>query len=353
MEKIIRRFCLDGNAVSCSRYGSGHINTTCLLETDQQHRYILQKLNTHVFGDTQGLMENIAAVTDYLRQLTPRPRRVLTIVPTLDGGLYHETDKGECWRVFEFIEGGVCLEQARNAEEFRQSGRAFGQFQKQLAEFPVERLKETIPQFHDTPNRFRQLHEAIAADKAGRLVQVQPEVDAYLACEKAAAELTDMQRAGLLPLRVCHNDAKLSNVILDAETHEPLCVIDLDTVMPGLAAYDFGDSIRYGASTAAEDEPDQSRVALSMTLYRAYAEGFLSACAERLTKAEIASLPLGAKTITLENGVRFLTDYLNGDEYYQISRSSQNLDRCRTHLTLVRDMEARWQEMQAAVAPWL
>lgn len=349
MEAIYERFQLDGLPISCTRYGNGHINQTYLLVTSKPHLYILQGLNTHVFKNVSGLMDNLIAVTNHLRKQDGDPRRALALVPTLEGKPYLVTPAGEYWRLYEFVLDSLCLDRAENAEDLYQSGVAFGQFQNQLADFPAETLCETIPHFHDTPDRYRLLHEAIKADAAGRLGEVEREVNGYLAHEAEAATLMDMCRRGDLPLRVTHNDTKLNNVMLDAHTRTPLCVIDLDTVMPGLAANDFGDSIRFGASTGAEDEKDLSRIEMSLDLFKAYADGFLSACGKRLTRNEIATLPMGAKLMTLECGVRFLTDYLNGDVYFHVSRPEHNLDRCRTQLKLVEDMEAKWDDMARIV----
>ena len=349
MEHICKHFQLDGLPISCTRYGSGHINETYLLVTSRPYLYILQKLNPRVFGNLTGLMNNVIAVTEHLRKKDPDPRHSLILVPTVDGKPYLMTDNGECWRLYEFVLNSLCMDKPETSEDFRQSGVAFGQFQNQLADFPAETLVETIPHFHDTPDRYRLFREAIAADKAGRLKDVQAEVDAYLAHEEEAAILMNLLKAGELPLRVTHNDTKLNNVMLDLATRQPLCVIDLDTVMPGLAANDFGDSIRFGASTAAEDEKDLSKVTMSLELFRIYAEGFLSACGSRLTDKEIETLPMGAKLMTLECGVRFLTDYLNGDIYFRVAYPEHNLDRCRTQLKLVADMETKWDEMQQII----
>ena len=250
--------------------------------------------------------------------------------------------------MYDFVTGSLCMDAAETPEDFRQSAVAFGAFQCQLAEFPAETLAETIPHFHDTPDRYRQLHEAMEKDVCGRRAEVQAELEFALAHEEEAGVLTRMLARGELPLRVTHNDTKLNNVMLDADTRKPLCVIDLDTVMPGLAAYDFGDSIRFGASTAAEDEKDLDKVEMSLELFEIYASGYLSTCTT-LTTAEKRSLPMGAKLMTLECGVRFLTDYLSGDTYFRIHRPEHNLDRCRTQFKLVADMEKKWDEMQRIV----
>lgn len=342
------QFQLSGTPVEISLYGNGHINTTYLLVTDKGMRYIMQRINRHVFADVPALMRNITKVTGYLARKDGRIGRVLTLVPTLAGSMYHKDTDGEYWRIYDFIDG-LCLEYAKNQREFQQSGIAYGNFQRQLLDFPAHTLTETIPHFHDTPNRYAQLRQALQMDVCDRAKEVEPELDFIWNREGEAGLLVDRLGAGELPLRVTHNDTKLNNVMLDKDTHEPLCVIDLDTVMPGLVANDFGDSIRFGASTGAEDERDLSKIELSIPYYNAYTEGFLRASGEDLTPAEIESLPFGAKLMTLECGIRFLTDYLSGDVYFRISRPQHNLDRCRTQLKLVRSMELHWDEMRKGV----
>lgn len=349
MKEIYSQFRLDGRVISCTRTGGGHINNTYLLVTARPHLYILQWLNGQIFKDVKGLMGNVIAVTEHLHRQSDDPRCALTLVPTVTGEPYLLTAEGDCWRVYEYILDSVCLDAAETAEDLRQSGVAFGMFQNQLADFPADTLVETIPHFHDTPDRFRIFREAIQEDRAGRLASVQDEVERILSREKEAGALHELLRRGEIPLRVTHNDTKLTNVMLDETTRKPLCVIDLDTVMPGLAAHDYGDAIRFGASTAAEDETDLSKVEMSLPLYEAFTEGFLSACGSRLNTREIETLPLGAKLMTLEVAVRFLTDYLNGDVYFATSRPHQNLDRARTQLKLVEDMEKKWDEMNAVI----
>ena len=348
MQKAAYAFQIEGRVVSCGRYGNGHINETYLLVTDRR-KYILQKINRHVFRDIPALMRNISLVTRHLSRMESDPRRVLRLVPAVSGEDYWVGGDGESWRVYDFLADSVCLEKASQAEDMLNVGVAFGRFQSMLADFPADTLSETIHRFHDTPNRYALLRSAVEADAAGRLCKVRAEVDFALEREAEAGTMVQMLAEGALPLRVTHNDTKLNNVMLDAKTNEPLCVIDLDTVMPGLAGNDFGDSIRSGASTAAEDEPDLSLVRLSLGYYQAYAEGFLSACGKNLTQSEIQTLPLGAKLMTLECGVRFLTDYLSGDTYFRILRPTHNLDRCRTQFKLVSDMESKWHIMEEMI----
>jgi thiamine kinase-like enzyme len=338
-----------GKPISCEPYGSGHINRTYLVKTDASLDYIMQKINSRVFRDVPGLMANIHAVTSHLRKKEPEPRRVLTLIKTHEGGVFHRDHEGGFWRVYDFITDSLCLDKPETLEDFRQSAVAFGNFQNMLADFPADTLSETIPRFHDTPDRYAKLHAAIKADSVGRLHEVRTEIDFALAREEEAGLMMAMLRRGELPLRVTHNDTKLNNVMLDKDTREALCVIDLDTVMPGLAANDFGDSIRFGASTAAEDERDLDLVRFSLPAYEAYTQGFLEACGKRLAENEISTLPMGAKLMTLECGIRFLTDYLSGDVYFATHRPGHNLDRCRTQFKLVADMEAQWDEMAKVV----
>lgn len=348
MEQVLDLFRLNGRPVSCDPYGEGHINLTFLAVTDTGKRYILQRLSRAAFHDIPGLMGNVAAVTEFLAARSPDPRSSLHLIPTLDGRSFCRDSEGEFWRVYDFVEDSLCLQTPETPEDFYQSAVAFGQFQCRLRDFPAETLCETIPNFHNTPDRYRKFHLAADADAAGRLSSVLPEVRFLLEREEKGGTLQRLREGGELPVRVTHNDTKLNNVMLDAVTRKALCVIDLDTVMPGLVAYDFGDSIRFGASTASEDEKDLSRVEMSLDLFETYARGFIPACGG-LTAAELECLPLGAWTMTLENGLRFLTDYLDGDHYYHITRPEHNLDRCRTQLKLVSDMEQKWAPMTAII----
>lgn len=346
--QVLNQFQLDAPAVSCDRYGFGHINETYLVVTASGRRYILQKLSNRAFPDIAGLQENIAAVTKHLHSQIENPYGALTLIPTVDQKMYLHLEENSDWRVYDFIEGSICLQTPETPEDFYQSAIAFGTFQQQLNGFPAETLHETIRNFHNTPDRYRIFREVLAKDVMERAKDVQPEIEFVLAHEEDGARLTNMLKSGELPLRVTHNDTKLNNVMLDEKTRTPLCVIDLDTTMPGLSAYDFGDSIRFGAATAAEDEKDLSKVEMNLELYRIFTRGFLTAC-PGLTENERKALPLGAKTMTLECGVRFLTDYLDGDHYFGIHYPEQNLDRCRTQFKLVQDMESKWDEMHRIV----
>ena len=343
MLNICEKFQTKGAAVSCEPYGNGHINATYLVKTDGE-QYILQRINHHIFQDVPGLMRNVERVTAFLAEKDPDPRHSLHLVPTKDGAAYAEVE-GEFYRMYDFVHDSICLDAPETDEDFYQSAVAFGSFQRQLADFPANELSETIPRFHDTPNRYRALRAAIEKDAMGRAASCRKEIEFALARETDAAVMMNLLAAGELPLRVTHNDTKLNNVMLDAKTRKPLCVIDLDTVMPGLAANDFGDSIRFGANTGAEDEKDLTKISLSLARYEAFARGFLEACGRALTPKEIETLPWGAKLMTLECGVRFLTDYLEGDTYFRIHRPEHNLDRTRTQFALVADMEKKWTRM--------
>ena len=345
---VLARFQLDAPAVSCERYGCGHINETYLVVTESGRRYILQKISNRAFPDVAGLQENIAAVTEFLHTQTSDPYGALTLIPTDEGKSYLHWGENSDWRVYDFIEGAVCLQKPETAEDFYQSAIAFGTFQQQLAGFPAHTLHETIKNFHNTPDRYRIFKEVLAKDIMNRAKDVQPEIDFVLAHEDVGGRLMGLLKEGKLPLRVTHNDTKLNNVMLSESERKPMCVIDLDTTRPGLSASDFGDSIRFGAATAAEDETDLGKMEMDLDLFRIFTRGFLTAC-PGLTAEERKALPLGALTMTLECGVRFLTDYLDGDHYFGIHRPHHNLDRCRTQFKLVRDMESKWDEMMKIV----
>ena len=270
----------------------------------------------------------------------------------MDGKPYFVDSEGEYWRSYKFITGATSYDQVEKPDDFYQSAVSFGNFQRLLADYPADTLHETIKGFHDTKARFEVFKKAVEADVCGRAAFVKDEIDFVLAHEDVANILGDMQAKGELPLRVTHNDTKLNNIMIDDKTGKGICVIDLDTVMPGLAVNDFGDSIRFGASTAAEDEQDLSKVSCDMDLFDIYTKGFVEGCDGKLTAKEIEMLPVGAKVMTFECGMRFLTDYLEGDHYFKIHREGHNLDRCRTQFKLVKDMEEKWDTMNAIVAKY-
>ena len=348
--EIANAFALDSAPIACRSWGKGHINDTYCVTCESGTVYVLQRINPNVFPNPVQVMENVVAVTGYLRPQVHDARECLTLLPTRAGGYYLLDDANDCWRVYEFIDGAICLQAPETPLDFYESAVAFGRFAKMLADFPADTLYETIPDFHNTPARYRAFHAAVDADPLGRKAGVLEDIARYLARENEAGALHERALRGELPLRVTHNDTKLNNVMFDAATRKALCVVDLDTVMPGLSAHDFGDAIRFGASTAAEDERDLARVSLDLDRFYAYTEGFLDACGSSLTPLEIACLPLGAKLITLECGMRFLTDYLLGDTYFKIDYCDHNLVRSRTQMALVCDMERKWAQMERLVA---
>ena len=347
-EAAAQHFAIQGKLTGCREYGSGHINSTYQITTDQGNTYILQRINKYVFTDPKAVMENVGAVTEYLRSRVSDPSETLQFVRSDTGTYYYVDEAGEYWRCYEFADG-ICLEQPESNDDFYESAIAFGRFQELLKDFPAETLHETIPMFHNTINRYRLFQEALANDRAGRAGLVAEEIAFIMAREAEAGTICDLLESGGLPLRVTHNDTKLNNVLLDRTTRKALCVLDLDTVMPGSSLYDYGDSIRFGAATAVEDEPELSKMSLDLERFRVYTAGYLTAC-PGLTEKEKALLPLGAKIITLELAVRFLTDYLDGDLYFKTDYPEHNLVRARAQLKLVADMEQKWDDMQKIVA---
>ena len=342
----INAFQIKGNPVSCREFGQGHINQTLKLETDAGTCYILQKINQYVFRQPVALMENACAITDFLRKKDPDPRHTLHYIRALDGKCYHIDEAGDFWRMYEFVEG-LSLDAPESEADFYQSALAFGKFQMLLADFPAETLHETIPEFHNTVNRYQLLRQSMEADACGRLKEVAAEVAFLMQHEELACTLQKMREAGTLPLRVTHNDTKLNNVLLDSQTRQALCVLDLDTVMPGLSLYDFGDSIRFGATTIAAE--DDSTIALDLHLFEVYTRGFLST-ATSLTDAEVEMLPMGAVVMTVELAARFLKDYLDGDLYFKTAHPGHNLDRTRAQIALAADMICKLDDMNQIVS---
>ena len=358
LHEVLEAFDFGAPVVGAIRYGCGHINDTFVVHTQPENaccrRFILQRMSAAAFKRPDQLMDNIIGVTEFLgREIEKhggsRSREAMEVIRPKNGEPYYTDSQGGAWRLYPFVEGTVCHQAADTPELFAASGRAFGRFQRLLADYPADTLYETIPHFHDTEDRLAKFKAAVAADKLGRAKDCQPEIDFVLAREKDCSVALNAMRAGKLPLRVTHNDTKLNNVLMDETTGEGICIIDLDTVMPGLVLYDFGDSIRFGANHSAEDETDLSKVNLDVDLFAAYTAAFLEGVDGSLTNTEIEYLPWGAKLMTLECGMRFLTDHLEGDTYFHISREGQNLDRCRTQFKLVADMEERWSELETIV----
>ena len=336
-------------------FGEGHINETYAVympgtEGTDVPRYVLQRVNIHVFKNPAQVMENIFSVTEYLREVIRKEggdldRETLSYIKTKSGDTYFEDADGQPWRCLHYVPNSICHQTVEEPQQFYQSARSFGHFLKQLGDYPAERLYETIPRFHDTVKRFQDFSEAVRKDVKNRAGQCREEIDFALAREADCGVLMKQLQEGVLPLRVTHNDTKLNNILFDADTDQGLCIIDLDTIMPGLAANDFGDSIRFGASTAEEDEPDLSKVHFDIHLYELYVKGYLEMAREVLTPAEIDSLPWGARLMTLECGMRFLADYLQGDVYFKTAYPEHNLVRARTQFRLVKEMEEQFDSM--------
>ena len=355
LRALAESFLLHGCFVDGASYGSGHINDTFAVRFDQAGtpvRYILQRVNQRVFRDPAALMENIQRVTRHVAaraRATGRPdpaRRALTLVPTKEGGAFHRDDRGDYWRCYLFIEKARTLDLAENPRQAYEAARAFGEFQRLLVDFPGARLHETIPDFHHTRRRFETLQRTIVANPRGRVARVPAELDFVLSREAMVDGLLQLQSCGDIPERITHNDTKFSNVMLDDPTNEAECVIDLDTVMPALSLYEIGDKVRSATNAAAEDEGDLSKVAMRMPIFEGLVSGYLASAGSILTPAERAHLAFSGKLITLEIGMRFLTDYLEGDVYFKTKRSDHNLDRCRNQFALVRSIEQQEPAMQ-------
>ncbi len=352
--EIAKQFALDREPLAAEPYGCGHINDTyCVTAADK--RYILQRINHNIFPNVAGLMDNIKRVTDMVREQVlanggDPDRECLQIIPTKDGASYLEYE-GNYYRMYVFVERTLSLQTVEDPVHFYYSAVAFGRFQKQLAAFPAETLCEVIPNFHNTASRYAAFEAAVASDVKGRAAEVADEI-AFVRERKADTEkVVALLESGELPWRVTHNDTKLNNVLLDDVTGKPMAVIDLDTIMPGSALYDFGDSIRFGSNPVAEDEKDLSKVYCDVNLFEQYTKGYLEAC-DSLTAKEKEMLPFGAYLMTLECGIRFLTDYLNGDTYFKIHYPEQNLDRCHTQFKLAADIMAKMDELNAIVAKY-
>jgi aminoglycoside phosphotransferase (APT) family kinase protein len=352
LSAVVREFQIDADFADAAPYGSGHINDTYCAAFHQAGvpiRFILQRINHNIFKSPLTLMENIQRVTLHLAaQVEGKPgggRRVLTLIPARDGRAFHVDPDGNYWRTYRFIEGSRTYEAVESAGQAYQAAKAFGDFQKLLVDLPAPRLHDTIPDFHHTPRRFVGLVQAIAADVAGRAALAKAEIEFALAHEPITGVLLDAN----LPERVTHNDTKLNNVMIDCVTGEGICVIDLDTVMPGLAVYDFGDLARSATSPAKEDERDLSKVTMQFPMFEALVRGYLASAGGFLTKPEKQYIAFSGKLITFEIGMRFLTDYLSGDKYFKVAHEGHNLDRCRTQFKLVESMEEQEERMNRLV----
>ncbi|MBQ7314813.1 MAG: aminoglycoside phosphotransferase family protein [Clostridia bacterium] len=340
-KSIAEAFAIAGEVTDICPFGEGHINTT-LLVTTTEAQYVMQGMNTNVFPNVKGLMSNVIYVTDYLYE---HGVETLHMIRTKDGLPYHSTEDGKHYRMADYIKNTVTYQTVEDKETFRRVGYAFGDFQNKLSGFDASLLVETIPHFHDTPKRFRDFKAALEADVRGRAATCPEEIDFVLKRDGTYSRVMDALADGSIPLRVTHNDTKLNNILMDATTGEARAVIDLDTVMPGSLLCDFGDSIRFGASTAAEDEKDLSKVHFDIDLFATYADGFLAALGDRINEKEIELLPYSAYLLTMECGMRFLADYLAGDTYFGIKYPEHNLIRCRTQFKLASEMEQQFDAM--------
>ncbi len=356
--EVVSNFDFEGEFIRAEPYGLGYINDTYAAyfrKADSRvHRYILQRINHFVFKKPEELMANILTVTTHLRQKIASAggdpdRETLTLIPTSNGGVYHRTDEGYYWRAYIFIENALTYQIPESLTHVFNAGRAYGRFQRLLSDFPVDRLYETIPHFHHTAKRFEAFVRAVEKDEYNRAQDVRAEIDFIRRREEETSIVVDLIEQGKLPTRVTHNDTKYNNVMIDDKTGEGVCVIDLDTVMPGSSLYDFGDAIRSITNTGEEDERDLSKVHFEIETFEKYTQGYLNATRETLTHVEIEHLAFSARLMTLECGMRFLTDHLSGDAYFKIHRRDQNLDRCRTQLKMIQEMEAKYERMMDIV----
>lgn len=353
LREICSHFDID---TEISLYGNGHINDTYLC--DSVPKFILQRINTNVFKEPEKVMENIVAVTRHIgRKIEEaggdKTRETMTVISAKDGKSFYKADEKNYYRMYVFVENSVSYDFVENPVQLYHCGKAFGRFQAMLADFPAERLNETIADFHNTPIRVEQLNEAIKSNKANRLSMAEKEVEFALNYSKYANKITEKLASGRIPIRVTHNDTKLNNVLFDKDTNEGVCVIDLDTVMPGSLLYDFGDALRFGASSGSEDETELEKIWFDMEKYEQFAKGFLSETAKCLTADEASLLPLSALIMTYECGIRFLADYLNGDTYFKVHREDHNLDRCRTQFKLTSDIEKKLGKMRDVAEKYL
>ncbi|NLB35717.1 MAG: aminoglycoside phosphotransferase family protein [Clostridiales bacterium] len=357
-ERIIDAFVLEGEYIGHDLCENGHINRTYSVKMKDKYgkitEYLIQQINTVVFKNPDELMENIVGVTSYIRDYVIKnggdpERETLSVFSTAEGKPYYLDDNKKYWRCYNYIANSYTCQTIDDPEVFYNAAKAFGHFQRILADYPIETLHETIPNFHNTVSRFNDFEQAVKDDKKGRAGGVKAEIEFAYERKKDADKLLNLLKKGRLPIRVTHNDTKLNNVLFDNDTHQGICVVDLDTVMPGLSLYDFGDSIRFGANTALEDERDVSLVSLDLELYEQYARGYLHEAGSSLNDCEIENLSFSSKLMTLECGIRFLTDYLNGDEYFNINYPEHNLVRTRTQLALVADIERKLDKMEEIV----
>lgn len=361
IKDIVEKFNYKGTPIDSTVCNKGHINSTyfvdCVDGNGKKYKYVLQALNTSIFKKPDELMENVVGVTEHIRKKLEAEGKdaeqgAINIIFTKEGKYSYSAPDGKYWRTYIYIEGNN-YQSADSPELMEKVGKAFGKFQMQLADYDASKLYETIPNFHNTVSRIADFKKAVADDLAGRAAEIPEEIRFVLDREEKCGYIMDGIESGRLPLRVTHNDTKLNNIMMDPETNEGRCVIDLDTVMPGSVLADFGDAIRFGASSAAEDETDLDKVFVRLEMVESFAKGFIGGLEGSLTKDEVMALPMGAYLLTLETGMRFLGDYLNGDVYFRIHRPKHNLDRARNQFKLVADMEAKMDEMNEIIKKYI
>lgn len=348
LSEILSKFGIQGGATT---YGDGHINDTYITDDG---KYILQRVNCNVFERPNDVMDNILAVTKHMRESLKKAgkdyeRGTMTVINTVDGKPFYLAENGDFFRVYIFINDTITYQSVENPEIFYNAAKAFGEFQKMIADFPADQLYETIKNFHNTKIRFENFKKSLEQDKSGRAKDVEEEIKFVLDRENYCDVINQAIKDKTVPLRVTHNDTKLNNVLMDKETGKGVCVIDLDTVMPGSLLYDYGDSLRFGTNTAKEDEADLSKVSCSLEYFEAFTKGFMEVMSDTMTEKEIELLPFSAILMTFECGMRFLTDYIDGDTYFKIARPNHNLDRARNQFKLVSDMEQKLPQMKEIV----
>lgn len=353
VEEIFSVFAVDDEFISAKPFGGGHINDTYLV-TCKNAKYTLQQLNHNVFKEPEHVMHNIRLVTEHLAKKIVAAggdpmRETLNLIRTRDGNTYYYDGDNGFYRLFTFVDNARSYPCVEKPEHFYNAAKAFGKFQNMLSDFPAEELYETIPDFHNTAKRYETFEKAVEADKAGRRIFIEPEIEFVRSWKEKCSIVLDAIADGSVPVRVTHNDTKYDNILIDNDTGECICVIDLDTVMPGSMLYDFGDSMRFGTNAGAEDEKDLDKVYCRLDLFEVFTKGYMEALGSQMTEREIELLPFSAMLITFECGMRFLTDFLDGDVYFKIHRPLHNLDRARSQFKLCRDMEAHAQELTAIV----
>lgn len=356
--ELAKKFNIPSEPVDLCECKVGHINSTYFIYCSDGEKYVLQNINTSIFKDTDILMNNIVGVTSHIRKKLEAEgkdpmRGTLNFYCAETGLYYYKDEEGRCWRLYKYVDRVDCFQSAESTELLERVGRAFGHFQMQLADYDAGALKETIPNFHNTTSRLNDFKIALEKNAAGRAASIPDDIAFVLDHSEVCSYIMDKIADGTIPLRVTHNDTKLNNILMDSKTGEPVCVIDLDTIMPGSVLFDFGDAIRFGASSAAEDETDLSKVYMREDAFDAFAKGFVGGLEGSLSEEEIMELPMGALIITLETGIRFLTDYLNGDTYFRIHYPQHNLDRARNQFALVRDMEKKMPRMREIVKKYI